>query len=657
MGIYDFYFKWLHTSNFVNIFRQNFPGNVSSLSIDGNSIIHNCAQIVYAYGDNWIHRYGQDKGNFLKSQRQQLIATMTDEDLEKELHISIGNKILELVAAVNPTEYFFFAIDGTIPQAKIVQQRTRRFKNVKKSDVEKETVEIESIIPTTKASVQRFDPNAITPGTDFMIRLDQYLFSFFKRNINQISRTVYYSPHTIKGEGEHKIMEYFRSGRIKGDDFHIIYGLDTDLIMLAMALNISNIILWRDDIKDKLYIDEFKFELAGKMGNSPSATDDFILIMTMAGNDFLPAIIAIDDFEVSLNMIINIYANLFKEYGLRYTTRDAGRVDINWDKFVYFILNLKEHEAYLLNMKSNKEYLKKDSLIYATTGVNESGESVRTNFNYNNFRNYWYNLEFSPKGNRETILKFVKPESLIITLDQINKMSIDYLNGINWISEYYFNGWRGLNLKWYYKYYHSPLALDIYNALATIIQNNEISTGPLVDWKAPTDNKFVNVFEQLLSVLPPASKYLLPKELQFLMEANSPIADYYPIDYIIDYELKDKDYKGIPILPFVNPERITSVYRNYVKFGAEREKYLMYFSNTKDKGWVRAAIQDKIICENQKVKSELASVRIPRGGRGGRGRGRGHEQRGQGQDRNRLQPEITLTGGTFNSIPTINFKL
>lgn len=632
MGIYDFYFNWLKKSNFVDSFRQNFPAGISSLSVDGNSIIHECAQYVYAYGDKWKHKYGEEKGAILKSQRKLLISTMTDENLEKELRVAIGNKILELIAAVAPREYFFFAIDGTIPQAKISQTRSRRFKMAKGT---KEIEEVESLVPIEIKS--RFDSNSITPGTDFMIKLDQYLEDFFRRNINQLATNVFYSPHTIKGEGEHKIMDYFRSKIIKGNEYHVIYGLDTDLIMLSMGLNISNIILWRDDIREKLYIDNFKFELTQRMGNSPTAADDFILIMNMGGNDFLPGMPSLEDFDTSLNIVLDIYDKLYVLYKLTFTSRQDGRLTINWKNFHVFITNLKEHESYMLNFKLQKNYLKRESLDYATNDLNESGEPVPIPFNYEKFRNYWYNVEFTPRGNINTITKYVKPEFLNITVDLINEMVMNYLNGINWVAEYYFNGWKGANLKWYYKYYRSPLFLDIYNVLTTMLENKE----SLTTWIAPQDNKFLNVFEQLLSVLPPVSKYLLPRELQFLMEPNSPLSDYYPTDYLVDYELKDRDYKGIVILPFINPDRIRDIYRSYVRFGPERNNYIAYFEARKDKGWVRAAIQDKIICNDRQFKEEVSKAK-----------------RGVRKDRKLFQPQLTpQSGGPYGNAPDFNFKI
>ena len=74
-----------------------------------------------------------------------------------------------------------------------------------------------------------------------------------------------------------------------------------------------------------------------------------------------------------------------------------------------------------------------------------------------------YNIKYYFKF----ISKFINPEALNIIPETIDGMAKEYLNGINWICEYYFNGWKGLNLKWYYRYYRAPLFLDIYNLKLT----------------------------------------------------------------------------------------------------------------------------------------------------------------------------------------------
>lgn len=121
MGIYDFYFRWLKPQlDASKVLKKQLPA-VSSFSVDGNSLIHNNAQLVFGYGERFVHKYGKEKGEYLKSQRQKIVKTLTKKQLDEELFASIGVEILRLLHAVNPLEYFFLAIDGPAPQAKMSQ--------------------------------------------------------------------------------------------------------------------------------------------------------------------------------------------------------------------------------------------------------------------------------------------------------------------------------------------------------------------------------------------------------------------------------------------------------------------------------------------------------------------------------------------------------
>ena len=59
-----------------------------------------------------------------------------------------------------------------------------------------------------------FDSNCITPGTDFMHRLDKHLKFFVRRKLatdpSWAKIKVLYSGYDVPGEGEHKIMEFIR---------------------------------------------------------------------------------------------------------------------------------------------------------------------------------------------------------------------------------------------------------------------------------------------------------------------------------------------------------------------------------------------------------------------------------------------------------------
>lgn len=686
MGIYDFYFKWLKKQlSFAGAVRKNFP-KVSSFSIDGNSLIHNNAQIVYAYGDRYTHLYGKEKGPELKKARQERIKGMSDQDLEIELFTAIGSELLKLIALVNPTQYFFLAIDGPAPQAKISQQRSRRFKNSKDptpQEVEATGVEPLPLEPVKVEAPSRFDINSISPGTDMMTRLDKYLTLFLERNINNLTNVVHYSSHIVPGEGEHKIMEYYRTGKIRGNDYHVIYGMDSDLILLSMSVNIIHMLLWREDIGDILDIDALKYSLIQRMGGSPTASDDFVLIMTLFGNDFLPTQPSLGNFLESIDSVLNIYADIYKKYGLNYITRTGPKgLTVNWKNFSYLLYNLSVYETDLLKEEAKVQerdpkvivdrrvrfFIKRESLDYATLVVHENGEIEEGPFDFDKFRNFWYHHELDPRGNPDLLIKYGGKDAIGITLDKINDMVKSYLNGILFVFNYYFVGATGINLKWYYNYFHTPLFLDIYNYVSTIDFDTEVTES------LPKEgNSFINVFHQLLSILPVKSILLVPQELRRLMtDVNSPIIDYYPIDFIVDYELKDQDYKGIPILPFVNPARIISAVNTGQKFSYERIKYYM---ESKPREYIRDVRMKQLICSTGETISQLSREASRqgrgrgrgRGGqRGGRGRGdprrgtdeeRGDSGRGTGEGRVTFTPRYEINQGPYDNKPDLNFNL
>src|SRR5437762_11882638 len=109
MGIYDFYYQWLkNNTSFSVIFTEKF-NKVSSLSIDGNAILHNITQMVYAYGNAYNDLYGKNVGPKKKEDRQRKVETMSDDELFEDVCYLLQNKLLDLVQKVGPTEYFFLA--------------------------------------------------------------------------------------------------------------------------------------------------------------------------------------------------------------------------------------------------------------------------------------------------------------------------------------------------------------------------------------------------------------------------------------------------------------------------------------------------------------------------------------------------------------------
>ncbi|KAL3234998.1 hypothetical protein RNJ44_02786 [Nakaseomyces bracarensis] len=266
-----------------------------NLYLDMNSFIHTCT-----HGNN----------------DDDVTAKMSDE----ELYSRIFTYIDHLFLMIKPKKVFYMSIDGVAPRAKMNQQRSRRFRTA--MDNEKaiqKAIDNGEDIPKGDT----FDSNCITPGTEFMAQLttnlNYYIHDKVTNDANWRDIEVILSGHEVPGEGEHKIMDFIRNITAQ-DDYdvntrHCIYGLDADLIMLGLSTHAPHFALLREEVtfgrrnnsatknleEQNFYLlhlslmreylelefkeigDDLQFEF-----NFENVLDDFILVMFVIGNDFLP---------------------------------------------------------------------------------------------------------------------------------------------------------------------------------------------------------------------------------------------------------------------------------------------------------------------------------------------------------------------------------
>lgn len=112
-----------------------------------------------------------------------------------------------------------------------------------------------------------------------------------------------------------------------------------------------------------------------------------------------------------------------------------------------------------------------------------------------------------------------------------------YVRAIQWNLHYYYNGC--CSWSWYYPHHYAPYISDI---------------------KGFTDLKIefemgepFKPFEQLLAVLPAASKNLLPAVYHGLMtDDQSMIKQYYPEDFNMDLNGKQQDWEAVVLVPFID---------------------------------------------------------------------------------------------------------
>jgi len=133
-----------------------------------------------------------------------------------------------------------------------------------------------------------------------------------------------------------------------------------------------------------------------------------------------------------------------------------------------------------------------------------------------------------------------------------------YVLGMCWVLKYYYQGCASWD--WYFPYHYAPFASDFVN-IGDLNTSFDKVTKPF------------RPLEQLMSVFPAASKQFLPPSWQTLMDdSDSPIIDFYPVDFKVDLNGKRYAWQGVALLPFVDELRLLATLQEVYPSLTDQEK-------------------------------------------------------------------------------------
>ena len=263
--------------------------------------------------------------------------------------------------------------------------------------------------------------------------------------------------------------------------------------------------------------------------------DDFVFLSFLVGNDFIPHLPGLHINKEGLPIIHQVYKDVFHK--MNGYLNEKGK--LNLERFEIFMEELSSVDIeQFRDLNADLKYIRSKQ-----TNSDQYSEEMDL-------------INPEPLSNSEIVDKLQKlgiepmPEFLnsdsdqsdedtfdeefilhkhnyyrekmgfeTVTAEVLRDQTMNYVQGLQWILNYYYNGVSSWS--WFYPFHYAPYISDIKNFKHLVFNFNK--------------GQPFKPFEQLLAVLPPMSAKLLPEPYRALMfQEESTVKNYYPIDFKTD---------------------------------------------------------------------------------------------------------------------------
>ena len=572
--------------------------NIDYLFIDFNGII-------YTAFNNIKKKLEKDSKDINK------IKIFTLEKLILDEIINLTYKIVCEIA--KPNKLLYISMDGPAPRAKMIQQRSRRYKSAIMN------IDIENMIRekfNMDKVYQCWDPSSnAAPGTKFMKKLSDTIKSKIDSGLFYVNKEIdiIFSDSNVPGEGEHKFLNYIRKMDRKSEDTVCIYGNDGDLIVLATGLQKKNTFILREvqkteveiakySDKDFLYldIDKCRSEIYKDMTklliennvkndiiindkiNIVNVTNDFVFLSFLFGNDFVESMHFLKIAGGGLNLLIGYYRKILKEMNTTLVNYDIDKdktptINTGFLKKIFeYISKSESRYMKVLQEKINKkmdgelpssQYYKEEGLTNFEIDINRYQHlELYSSHNplFNVYAKEFTKIDYSLSKNdwKDQYYKYFFNISIKKNKELFFKTKTDivknYLESLMFTLKYYFIG--PPSWKWHYKYRVPPIPSDIFN----VLKFNEFKDINRLTFQKNT--KPYSPFQQLMLILSPRQYKMLPEKIGNLMiDNNYNLTQYYPSAFKIDAVAGMKYIYSEALLPEIDEKKIINKVKNIEK--------------------------------------------------------------------------------------------
>jgi len=504
-------------------------------------------------------------------QQLQRIPLDTFDSPDKQLLDTICEYTQHIICdIVKPLKSVYIAIDGPAPVAKMVQQRSRRYKRMLE-DQYKEP--LHAAYKQKRTYNFEFDTTRLSPGTEFMTKMSEHIREFAKsggfcKHLRTASArkgfSVSISDSNLPGEGEHKIMKRiktFRKDTSTLDDRVSIYGLDADLIVLSIASRKNHIYILREprysDVEQEfysdtefLYIDIDKCKIGFLQQYLPNAPvrdayrllDDLVFLTFLCGNDFVRAPPFLQVKSGGMDTIMGLYTRSRRNTQDWLVDKRTAQINIRLLMRIFEELSRMEKVQLPKLDDRIQRCLAEDTVIVSKDNIRDREKNMTplkihlARWQHEEFFSRWY-PEREKDGSREYFSEFryADPEKWYSWLFHVPKVTDDiindYLESLAFTFIYYYEGISGLS--WHYAYYPHvpPLPSDVSEYLQNKYKDiyDNISMTEFLKFNLANNSKApLTPYQQLCMIFPPPKlRELLPIKFAEDVLQNTP-AEWYP---------------------------------------------------------------------------------------------------------------------------------